>query len=75
MFELVGMQTTYRHDDLHWCGDLPLGIAPEVLQTCKTIHNEAAPILYAKNAFYFSLSDECTRGQLYIPAPTEGLRL
>ncbi len=75
MFELVGMQTTYRPDDLSWCGDLPLGLAPEILQTCKTIHNEAAPILYAKNTFYFSLPDECTRGQLYTTAPAEELLL
>ena len=75
MFELVGMQTAYRPGDPYWFGDLPLELAPAILQTCKTIHDEAAPILYGQNAFYVSLPDLCTRTALDTTDPAEELRL
>ena len=38
-------------------GDDTLDFSSQLLRTCKTIHQEAAPILYGK-IFYFSLLDK-----------------
>ena len=75
MTELVGVQTTYRPNDLSRIRKFPVPVLPELLRTCKKVHEEAAPILYGKNAFYLSLPDLSTRGQLATTEPAEELRL
>lgn len=69
------MQIIYRPRD-HWCCvDPPLRLDPAILRTCQKVHDEAAPVLYGKNAFYFSLPDSCTRVYLRKTEPAHELRL
>ena len=75
MTELVGVQTPKCVDDMFKLRRLPVPISPELLRTCKKVHEEAAPILYGKNAFHFSLPDLATRAQLRTAEPAEELRL
>lgn len=75
MSKLVGRQIVYRPRD-HWSRvDPSLGIEPAILRICKKVHDEAAPVLYGKNAFYFSVPDPCTRLFFRKTEPADELRL
>ena len=54
--------------------DPPPRLEVTLLQLCRQIHDEAAPVLYGKNAFYFSIPKSCARVG-FSTEPADELRL
>lgn len=75
MSEVTGTKTNYCLGDRYCRGYPELGLAPAILRTCKEIHDEAAPILYSRNVFYFPIPDQFRTAGFTRAGPAEELRL
>lgn len=75
MLELVGVRTTSHWGNLSRRRRITVPVSTNILRTCKQIHNEAAPILYGGNTFYFGLPNPCTGIEPQVIEPAEVLQL